>query len=179
MALANDQAVLALSEEQVDVLMYQFPLYTTGGPAGTRGIDLVGHSHQSGRIWVIEVKVMPKGGRGQTPLRGLYEGLIYAAIVEANHQAIAAELGSAQFLRTSATIRPGVIVAAPSNYWSKWKADGHTGDWWPMYAEVVGRISESLETPIEIIDLGDVWFSGVAGKPFYLTGEINPQNVRY
>ena len=179
MALANDHAVIPIDAEQIDILMYQFPLYTKGGPRGMRGVDVVGHSHQQGRFWVIEAKVKSENGRGQTPLRALYEGLIYAAIVEANHKKISEELASEQFLRESVFPRPGIVVTAPSNYWRRWTADKRTGDWWPVYTELVSQLSDRLRTPIEVIDLGEVWFAGVAGEPFHLTGEVTVRKVWY
>jgi len=63
--------------------------------------------------------------------------------------------------------------------WRRWTADKQTGDWWPVYTELASHLSDRLRTPIEIIDLGEVWFAGVAGEPFHLTREVSVRNVWY
>ena len=73
------------------LLDYQFPLKASRSDTGLGEVDLLGVTDQ-GRLVVIELKVRRKdGSRGDTPLLALMEGLRYAAVVHANHGAIAAE----------------------------------------------------------------------------------------
>jgi hypothetical protein len=68
-------------------------------------IDLLGLDIAD-RLWVVELKVAPNT---DTPLKALYQGLRYSAIVDANRQAMSAEV----LVRKGASpIWPGVIAIA-------------------------------------------------------------------
>jgi hypothetical protein len=157
--------------------MYAFPLYTRGGPKAIRGVDVVGHSFDTARFWVMELKASGRG-RGDSPLRALCEALIYAAVIEANHEHIAAEMAS-DFNRDVAGVRSGLVIAAPSGYWQKWAPTRRTGDWWSMYRRVIDDLSAALVTPMSVVDLGQIDF-GVAddGRPF-VVGVVESQSVSY
>ena len=178
MALANEGASLAAGAETANVLAYAFPLFSSGPSAGVRGVDLVGHSSDTERFWVIELKVAQSAGRGDSPLRALFEVLIYSAVVEANQDYISRELGD-RYGRTWSQRRPGMVVAAPSAYWKRWAPSRRTGDWWSEFARAVGELSARFETPIAILDIGDVDFeSGVGARP-HLRGQVECRRVSY
>lgn len=177
MALANDEAAISVDGETIEMLTYAFPLYTTGGPKGIRAVDLVGHAPLTGRFWVVELKIAARSGYGETPLRALYEALIYAAVVEANADHVASELKTMG--RGVEHLRPGILVAAPTEYWQRWRPNPRIGDWWSPYSTITGLLAETLGTPVEIVDLGRVSFQiGPDGRPL-LDGELNCKRVRY
>ena len=73
------------------LLDYQVPLKASNSDTGLGEVDLLRATDQ-GRLVGIELKVRRKDrSRGDTPLLALMEGLRYAAVVHANHRAIAAE----------------------------------------------------------------------------------------
>ena len=70
---------------------YQVPLKARQSDGGIGKIDLVGVNDE-GKLILIELKVESKhSGRGDSPFSALLQGLRYAAIVEANLEAIARE----------------------------------------------------------------------------------------
>jgi hypothetical protein len=153
MAMVNDSASLDVGGVQVDVLMRQFPLFSSGSRKGLKGVDLVGHGGD--RFWIIELKVPATKGYGQTPLRALLECLIYCAIAEANARDVRRELHT-RYNREHVFSRPGLVIAAPTGYWQKWTPNPVTGDWWSEYTRLLEGLSAALDTPLMAIDLGDV-----------------------
>jgi hypothetical protein len=177
MALVNDATALTIGDEIVALIMYAFPLYTRGGPKGIRGVDVVGHSLGTDRFWIIELKAAGTG-RGDSPLRALCEALTYAAVIEANHEHIAGELATQLDLRLPGT-RPGVVVAAPTGYWERWKPNARTGDWWSEFRRLVDDLEAALSSPVAVLDLGDIDFETAAdGRP-YVTGSVATKSVSY
>lgn len=153
MALVNSHAQLPIRSGDVTVLMRQFPLFSSGSRKGVRAVDLVGHHEH--RLWVIELKAQPSDEYGESPARALLEGLIYAAVVEANNTEVAEEL-RLKFDLEHRHPRPGIMIAAPSAYWMKWTPTPVTGEWWIQYTRLAAELSESIDTPIAMTDIGDV-----------------------
>lgn len=177
MALANDQVSLTLGSESIEVLMYAFPLYTSGGPRRIRGVDLVGYAPNTRRFWVVELKVETNSGYGETPLRALYEALIYGAVVEANMARIAEELESQG--RKVEHPRPGLLITAPEQYWERWTPNKRIGDWWTPYCSITQALSDQLETPLETLSLGSVTYKVDANGMPRLDGLAECEPVKY
>lgn len=173
MALARASATVTVGGESVDLLGYAFPLFTTGGKSLVSDVDLIGHSQSSNRLWAIELKARHK----ETPVRALFEVLIYSAVIEANLSEIHAELESWE--RAIGATRPGMLIAAPSEYWDGWQATPRMGDWWGPYQEVTVALSHRLGAPLETVSLGQIWFeNGEDGWP-RLVGEFACAPVAY
>jgi hypothetical protein len=99
--------------ERLTLLDYQFPLKSIQADNGIGKIDLLGQ-FEDGTLAVIELKV----AKNQEDRRiALLEGLIYAAIVEANIEPIAAEFLLKRGIRIART-RPRVLLIAPDGYWA-------------------------------------------------------------
>jgi hypothetical protein len=98
--------------EALTLLDYQFPLKSVRADAGIGKIDLLG-LHKDGTLAVVELKV---AGNREDRRIALVEGLIYAAVIEANIEQIAAEILAARNVRIL-KIRPKVIVIGPRGYW--------------------------------------------------------------
>lgn len=182
MALWNEAARLSVLGETVDVLMYSFPLYTTGGPTKMRGVDLVGHAFETGRFWVIELKVEARMGAGakrpygETPLRALYEALVYGAVVEANMAEIATEMREQG--RDVEHSKPGLLIAAPDEYWETWRPNPRIGGWWTEFQRITVALSQRLGTPIAVVSLGPISQTPINGLPT-LTGALDCRSVSY
>ncbi len=135
------------------LLDYQFPLKASRSDTGLGKVDLLGATDE-GRLAVIELKVRRKNGsRGDTPVLALMEGLRYAAVVEANHGAIASEAGDI-FGITLADRPPIVQILAPENWWRGWRdmtartrrASGH---WEASLAELAVGLESRLGITVE------------------------------
>lgn len=177
MALANPQAQLALTGETVELLMYALPLYTSGGPKGIRGVDLVGYASETRRFWVVELKAAGTSGYGETPLRALFETLIYGAVVESNMARIADELADQE--RRVDRLRPGLLIAAPDDYWERWQPNRRIGDWWSVYQAITTAVSEHLDTPLITVSLGQItYLLDIEGRPT-VDGVIDCRPVEY
>jgi hypothetical protein len=178
MALVNDQASLSAGGEAINLLMYAFPLYTSGGPRGTRAVDLVGYATETRRFWVAELKIAANSKRyGQTPLRALYEALVYGAIVEANMAHITSELEDQG--RSAGHLRPGLVITAPDDFWERWTPNPRIGDWWTPYRSITRALSEEFQTPLATVALGRVSYKvDDAGKP-RLGGQLECRAVDY
>jgi hypothetical protein len=153
MALVNESAHIPSARADIDVLMRQFPLFSTGSRKGVRGVDLVGHGGD--RFWLIELKAQPGKGYGESPLRALLECLIYSAVADESAKDIRRELLQ-KFNREHLRGRAGMMIAAPTDYWVKWEPNAATGDWWHEFERLIQGIQVWLDAPIEVVDLGDV-----------------------
>ena len=125
------------------LLDYQFPLKARSTDAGLGEVDLLGATH-GGRLVVIELKVRQKNGsRGDTPLFAVMEGLRYAAVVHANHRAIAAEARDGFAIDVSEE-PPIVQVLAPEDWWRGWRDMARStraaaGQWEPEFLDLSSR----------------------------------------
>lgn len=94
-------------------LDYQVPLRAARSDAGLGEVDLLGTTGE-GRLVIVELKVGPR----ETPIRALMEGLRYAAVVQANNAAIAAECLACFGVHVSDRA-PVVQVLAPEDWWNE------------------------------------------------------------
>jgi hypothetical protein len=153
------RAELALPNgELLRLLDYQTPLKSVRADNGIGKIDLLG-LHADGALAVVELKVEQNT---EDRRFALLEGLIYAAIVEANIAQIAKEFGDAH-RRTIVTARPRVLVIAPPAYWSDGRAYPSTGD----LATLAGGIARAIPLDITLLRLCDAHALelGLSGRP--------------
>ena len=139
------------------LLDYQFPLKAWRTDAGLGKVDLLGVTDQ-GRLVVVELKVRRKDGSpGDTPLLALMEGLRYAAVVHANHCAIAAEARSR--FGIDVTDEPPIVqILAPEEWWRGWcdmvpRTRTAAGRWEVDFIELAVRLEARLGTVIECVSL--------------------------
>jgi hypothetical protein len=98
--------------ERLRLLDYQMPLKSRRADKGVGKVDLLGVDAH-GTLVVVELKIK---GHSEDRRIGLLEGLIYAAIVQANVAKISDEFSRARGVRIS-PVRPRVLVVAPAKYW--------------------------------------------------------------
>jgi hypothetical protein len=98
--------------ERLQLLDYQMPLKFVRADKGVGKVDLLGVDDH-GTLAVVELKVK---GDSQDRRIGLLEGLIYAAIVEANVAKLSDDFGRGRGAKIS-PVRPSVLVVAPAKYW--------------------------------------------------------------
>ena len=148
--------------EPLAILDYQFPLKARQSDRGIGKIDLLG-AFPSGRLCVVELKRI-SGSSPETPLRALLEGLAYAAIVQANIQAIATEAGGSRGMELSHEV-PAVMVMAPQEYWEYFRNKPQAGTWQAAMQELATRIEDTLGIPVLFLGLGECVLSlGLQGK---------------
>ena len=141
---------------QFRLLDYQFPLKARQGDAGIGKIDLLGVTDK-GRLMVIELKVKPDSGRGEAPPAALMEGLRYAAIVQANLDAIANE-ANAHFGRSGVRVSnepPMILLLAPQAWWRGWQALRHTvaGNWQSAFNALIQDVQNNIGVTIGCAEL--------------------------
>ena len=155
--------------DRMRLLDYEFPLRASRSDAGLGEVDLLGATEQ-GRLVVVELKARRKNGsRGDTPLLALMEGLRYAAVVHANHRAIAAEARERCAIHVSEE-PPIVKILAPEDWWRGWcDMVGGTrraaGEWEPKFLDLSAELEDRLGIVIECaslqgISLADVRWDG-------------------
>ena len=151
------------------LLDYQFPLKASRSDTGLGEVDLLGATDH-GRLVVTELKVRRKdGSRGDTPLLALMEGLRYAAVVHANHRAIASEARERFAIHVS--VEPPIVqILAPEDWWRGWcdmacSTRLAAGQWEPKFLELSAQLEARLGIVIECaslqgISLADVSWDG-------------------
>ncbi len=160
---------LRVGGDRMRLLDYEFPLKASQSDAGLGKVDLLGATDR-GRLVVVELKVRPKNGaRGDTPLRALMEGLRYAAVVHANHRAIAAEARECCDIDVSKE-PPIVQILAPEDWWLGWcdmvgSTRKKVGEWEPRFLGLSAALEARLGIVIECaslqgISLADVRWDG-------------------
>jgi hypothetical protein len=94
-----------------------------------------------------------RGGAGDTPLRALLSGLAQAAMLDANREAVRAEIEQATG-RTTSDEAPALIIAASPRYWEICrKREAQKGAGWIRELERLGReIAEQIG--VEVFFLG-------------------------
>ena len=127
-------------------------------------VDLVGHSAASNTLWVIELKVKPGSGRGDTPLRALIELLSYGAVLEANWTYLVRE-AAARFEVATNSRFPNLLVAGTSQYWHGWRTSDAAGDWHRSLSDLIGTLEARLERRIRLVDIGEVTAEVVKTRP--------------
>jgi len=140
MALFNQGNVRFESGHQLRLIDYQFPLKSARADVDIGKIDLLG-VFEDGTLAVVELKVL---GNREDRRIGLLEGLIYAAIVEANLGKIAAEV-TAMHGCLVMPVQPKILLVAPPRFWSDTTL-------YPPVAGIRGLASEiSGAVPIDIV----------------------------
>ena len=110
------------------LLDYQVPLKANQADARVGKIDLLGVSDR-GRLVVVELKVQAQaGGRSDPPPPALMEGLRYAAIVEADLEAIASEAHRRFGVKISGE-PPIIALLALRAWWRGWIDTPAAGAW--------------------------------------------------
>ena len=140
--------------DPVRLLDYQFPLRVAARPdAGLGDVDLLGATDQ-GRLAVVELKVQrARSSRGDTPVLALMEGLRYAAVIDANRRAIAAEVRT-RFAINVSDEPPIVQVLAPESWWRGWRdmtarTRRVAGKWESEFCELSAQLEARLGVVIE------------------------------
>jgi len=127
---------------------YQVPLKAKRDDRDIGKIDMIGLSDQ-GRVIVIELKVIGESeGFSDPPPTALMEGLRYAAIVEANHGQIKAEIEQKYGLKVS-DHRPAVLVLGEQNWWASWLGIVSACDWGPNIRDVADAIEGQLGLSVQ------------------------------
>lgn len=150
------------------LLDYQVPLKAQQADARVGKIDLLGVTDQ-GRLVIIELKVDGAGGgRSDSPVAALMEGLRYAAIVQAELTAIASEAERC-FGTKIAIIPPIVQLLAPRAWWCAWLNLKPAGGWAPALHALATEVETCTGVTIEWMarDDGDVTygFDGRTPRP--------------
>ena len=135
------------------LLDYQVPLKASLADTGVGKIDLLGVT-ETGRLVVAELKV-ESGGRSDAPPAALMEGLRYAAMIEADLNAVAAE-AERRFGVKLAQLPPIVQLLAPKAWWRRWLELPAAGDWGPPFTELAAAIAAKIGVPVECMALDDV-----------------------
>jgi hypothetical protein len=112
-ALFNQKELPVSAGGHLRLLDYQFPLKSVLADQGVGKVDLLGID-EGGRLTIVELKVE---GSAEDRRIGLVEGLIYAAVVEANADRIAAEVLQARGCQVTSA-RPRFFLVAPPKFWS-------------------------------------------------------------
>ena len=147
------------------LLDYQFPLKARRSDAGLGEVDLLGATDE-GRLVVIELKVRRKNGSpGDTPLLAVMEALRYAAVVHANHRAIAAEARDGFAINVSEQ-PPIVQILAPEDWWRGWRdmassTRAAAGPWEPKFLDLSAELKARLGIVIECASLQGITLADV------------------
>jgi len=136
-------------------LDYQVPLKARQADTGIGKIDLLGIT-EAGRLVVVELKVEGEcGGRSDAPPAALMEGLRYAAMIEADLEAVAVE-AERRFGVKLAQLPPIVQLLAPKAWWRRWLELPAAGAWGPPFTELAAAIAAKIGAPVECMALDDV-----------------------
>lgn len=148
----------------VGALDYQFPLKSVQANKGVGKIDLLG-LREDGTLAVVELKI-------EDSVEDLYvallEGLIYAAVVEANIAAIADEFRTARG-HESGLGRPHVLIIAPPAYWSNARLHPDID----VFSRLAQATASAVDTRILLCRLEDAddLELGLAGRPPRVRGQ--------
>jgi hypothetical protein len=132
--------------ERLRLIDYRFPLKSVRADRGIGKIDLLG-LYDDGTLAVVELKVE---GNLEDRRIGLAEGLIYAAVVEANLEQIAKEVLEVH-RRHVARARPKVLVIATSAYWSNARTYPSTEE----FQRLVDEAARAIPAEITLMRLND------------------------
>lgn len=150
--------------ERLRLLDYQTPLKSVHADNGIGKIDLLGLDAE-GTLAVVDLKVE---GNAEDRRIALLEGLIYAAIIEANIAQVAKEFGDAHG-QPIVPARPRLLVIASSAYWSDVRAYPSNSD----LAELTGEIARAIPIDIALLRLCDAdgLDFGLSGQPPRVYGQ--------
>ena len=151
---------------QVRLLDYQFPLKAAQSDRGLGEVDLLGVT-AGGRIVIVELKVRRRDDPGDPPVHALMEGLRYAAVVQANIGAIAAEVRC--LFAIDVPDRPPIVqILAPEDWWRGWRHDmapstrRAAGCWEVPFLELATRVEARLGIAVECASLGAAGLADIA-----------------
>jgi len=170
----RDEGPLELPDgSSLDLIDYHVGLQATKDDKAVGAIDLLGVTEDD-RLAVVALKfVAPqakRGTTGETPLRALIEGLAYAAILEANIDAVIGDAKS-ELGRTVSNATPLVLVVGNLRYWELCrKRDAQSGAAWIAEMERLAREIEPI-LGVEIRFLG----LELTGDPNWSTAETRPE----
>jgi hypothetical protein len=137
------------------LLDYRVPLKARQSDIGIGKIDLLGVT-DAGRLVIVELKIEGQsGGRSDAPPAALMEGLRYAAMIEADFEAVTAEADNRFGVRL-APLPPIVQLLAPKAWWLRWLELPATGHWGPAFTKLATTIAAKTGVLIEHMALDDV-----------------------
>jgi hypothetical protein len=152
------------------------PLKARQKDKGVGKVDLFGLIDDH-RAAVIELKVVPTKGRGDTPLRAYLEALAYCAIVEANVLEIANDANS-RYGKSVEIEPPGLVVMAPIEYWAGFQASMKSEQWWSALNRLVKEIDDLLSIETHFLALKNATFQmGSGDQAPQLTGDCSVVGV--
>ncbi len=140
--------------QELKIIDYQFPLKARQDDKGIGKIDLFGVIDQAIPS-VIELKVdQDSGGKPDTPLRALLEGLAYCAMVEANQEAIKQEAEQI-FGFTLEAQSPHLIVLGPEEYWNYFLNKMTAGEWSKSIIQLMDQLSNLPLPSVSLLSIID------------------------
>lgn len=140
---------------------------------GIGSVDLLAVGPED-RLAVAAIRYLPADAKrvstGDTPLRVLLEGLAHAAVVEANREALLAEIGE-RLPRPVAEGPPALLLIATPRYWELCrKREAQRGAAWIREMERLAKeIHEQLGMPVHYLALR------VSGEPPFDYGSGLPE----
>tara|TARA_R110002111_G_scaffold68364_1_gene110990 strand:- start:20 stop:829 length:810 start_codon:yes stop_codon:yes gene_type:complete len=161
----------------LEFIDYQTPLKAKQGDKGIGKIDLFGVLDNT-LPTVIELKIQGvNGGRADSPLHALLEGLAYCAIIEKNLPKISNE-ASTRFGKHFSTLKPTLIVLAPDEYWKRYLLNKSAGNWLPEINNISNMLNEALGIEIILLAMTDAEFEkGLEGVSAKLKGDCSLVSV--
>lgn len=161
----------------LEFIDYQTPLKAKQSDKGIGKIDLFGVIDNTIPA-VIELKIEGiDGGREDSPLHALIEGLAYCAIIEKNLPKISDE-ASTKFDKHLNASKPSLIVLAPDEYWKRYLLNKSAGHWLPEIINMSIKIEKELGIEIIFLAMTDSGFEmGLDGKPARLMGNCKLVSV--
>lgn len=155
----------------VRFLDYQLPLQAARSDAGIGKVDLLATTIDD-RLVIVELKAR----LAETPIEALIQGLRYAAVVQANDAAIAAEARVRFGLRV-ADGPPIVQILAPDDWWRAWcemapRTRRAAGPWESCFHELAAGVETRLGIAIECGSLQD---GGLADITWDTKGPMLPR----
>lgn len=159
-------------KRKLQIIDYQFPLKARQSDKGVGKVDLMGVINDQTPC-VIELKVDQKGGgKADTPLRALLEGLAYCAIVEANKKEIWKE-AQGNLGITFKGPRPHLMILGTANYWSYYLNQPSAGSWRPALNKLIADFKAAPLPSASLISLGRANFNYATGnRPACLTQKL-------
>lgn len=170
----KDEGPLELPDgAPLDLIDYHVNLQAGKDDKAIGNIDLLGVTEQD-RLAVVVMKFVPpqatRGTTGDTPLRGLLEGLAYSAILSANIDDVAEDAKS-ELGRKVSKETPLVLVIGNLRYWELCrKRDAQSGAAWIAEMERLAReISNTIGVEIRFLGIE------LAGDPGWQTEDTRPE----
>ena len=150
--LRNKAACLWTTGSSLRLLDYQVPLKGRRADTGVGKIDLLGVTG-AGRLVIAELKVIPEsGGRGDSPMAALMEGLRYAAMVEADLGPIRQQIFDSFGIMVSAA-PPCVAVLGEHSWWEAWDEVRAAGAWQHAMDSLIAKLASALGIEIACLSL--------------------------